>query len=143
MTLLPAFTETLVIPLDADEVRLRIDKGIEDRKFIGVITGVNFSLSAYLIRPPQFQPVIRGHIESSSRGTLIFLKYELLPATRMLIIFVSILLLVGAAGAVYTGVNLLYATLAVGMVFVFRFVALTNIRLHRDPVRKNLLDILS
>ena len=55
----------------------------------------------------------------------------------------SVLLLVGAAGAVYTGVNLLYALFAVGMVFIFRYVALTNIRLHRDPVRKNLLDILS
>jgi len=141
--LLPAFTETLVLPLDGDEVERRIDEGIQNRKFIGVVSGGTFSLSAYLIRPPQFQPVVRGRIERSSRGSMIFLRYELLPATRMLLIFVSVLLLLGAAGAVYTGVNALYALFAVGMVFVFRSVALTNIKLHRDPVRKNLLDILS
>ena len=139
----PAITETLVLPLDAGEVERRIGEGIKNEKFNGGVYPGSFSLSARLVRPPQFQPIVRGRIESSSRGTLVFLRYELLPATRMLLIFVSVLLLAGAVGAIFAGADPLYTLFAIAMIIVFRAVALTNIRLHRDPVRRNLLEILS
>lgn len=139
----PSITETLVLPLDAHEVEQRIGEGIESKRFIGVIGNRRFSLSAFLARPPQFQPMVKGRIESSSRGSLVFLKYELMPATKILLGFVSILLLGFTVGAAIEESSPFYPLAAVFMVFIFRAVAFTNIKLHRTPVRQNLLDILS
>jgi len=139
----PAITETLVLPLDGDEVERRIGKGIEDKEFNGAVYTRSFSLSAHLIRPPQFQPIVRGRIETSSRGSMVFLRYELLPATKLLLIFVSVLALIVAIVLAISEARVYYSFIAVAMAVVFRFVALTNIRLHRDPVRENLLRILS
>ena len=139
----PSITETLVLPLEANEVEHRIGEGIENRKFIGVVARGRFSLSAYLVRPPQFQPMVRGRIESSSRGSLVFLRYELMPATKILLGFVSVLLLGFTIGAAIEKSAPFYPLSAIAMVFVFRAVAFTNIRIHRTPVRQNLLDILS
>lgn len=139
----PAVTETLVLPLDAADVAQRIGEGITKQKFNGVVNGAGFSLSACLIRPPQFSPIVLGRIESSSRGTVILVRYELMPATKALLVFVSVILVLIAIGAALAGARLYYSFFAVASIFVFRSVALTNIRLHRDPVRQNLLDILS
>lgn len=139
----PAITETLVLPLDASEVEQRISKGIEEKKFNGVVSRGSFSLSAHLIRPPQFSPVTRGRIENSSRGSMIFLKYELQPATKVLLVFVFLIFIVLAAVSVAMKAELYYTMIALGMVLVLRSVALINIRLHRDPVRQHLLNILS
>jgi hypothetical protein len=138
----PAITETLVIPLDVRTVENRIREGIENKKFNGVVTGRGFSLSARLARPPQFSPIVLGRIESSSRGCLIFVRYELMPATKLLLIFVSVVLILVSVGAVVFGARIFYSFFALALIIVFRSVALTNIRLHRDPVRQNLLDIL-
>jgi hypothetical protein len=139
----PSITETLVLPIDAFDVEQRISDGIENKKFIGVIKRGRFSLSAHLIRPPQFQPMVRGRIESSSRGSLVFLRYELMPATKILLGFVSILLLGFTIGAAIERSAPFYPLSAIAMVFIFRAVAFTNIKIHRTPVRQNLLDILS
>lgn len=139
----PAITETLVLPLDADEVEKRVGEGIESKKFNGTVANRSFSLWAHLVRPPQFSPITRGRIEGSSRGSLIFLRYELMPATKLLLGFVSVLLIALAGVGWYLGANPWNAPFAIALVFVFRSVALTNIRIHKTPVRQNLLDILS
>ncbi len=142
ITLLPALTETLVTPLGADTIEQRIAVGIDDLKFVGVVGKRTFSLSPYVIRPPQFQPRVKGIIEESSRGSVIFLKYELYPATKLLILFVSLILLSSAIVAVVVEAHILYPILAIGAIFLIRAVALVNIGLHRDPVRRNLLEVL-
>lgn len=139
----PSLTETLVLPLAGDEVERRVGEGIENKRFLGVIEGTRFRLSPYVIRPPQFQPMIRGRIESSSRGCLVFLRYELMPATRLLLGFVSVGLVVGTGILAIQNSNLLYLVVSLVAIITMRAVALTNIRLHRDPVRKHLLEILS
>ena len=140
----PAITETLVLPLNAVEIEDRIREGIENKKFNGAIGNGSFSLSACLVRPPQFSPMVRGRIESSSRGSLIFIRYELMPATKTLLIFMTVVAVLVTVQLLVVSVRLsAYVFLPLALLIVFRSVALVNIRLHRDPVRQNLLDILS
>jgi hypothetical protein len=143
ITILPALTETLVLPISADDVEQRISTGIKDKLFVGVSSRGHFSLSPYLFRPPQFQPILKGTIEGSSRGSVVFLRYELYPATKLLIILVSIILLSAAAVSIAMKANIFYTISALAAIFVIHAVAITNIRLHRDPVRKNLLEVLA
>jgi hypothetical protein len=141
--ILPALAETLVLPISAADVEQRVKTGIEEHKFVGVVGRGKFSLSPYVFRPPQFQPIIKGSIEGSSRGSVVFLRYELYPATKLLIVLVSLILLASAVVSIVVGAKPLYTLFAFGMIFLIRGVAITNIRLHRDPVRRNLLDALS
>lgn len=139
----PAITETLVLPISVDEVERRVDDGISNKKFVGVVGRGYFSLSAHLLRPPQFQPIVRGRIESSSRGSLVFVRYEMMPATKILLGFVAVILLGVSIGFSIEAKNVIHVIGAILVVAVIRYVALTNIKLHRNPVRQNLLDILS
>jgi hypothetical protein len=142
-TVFPSVTETFVMAMTADEVERRISEGIKANKLIGSVHRGSFSLSANIVRPPQFSPIARGRIESSSRGSLIFLKYELFPATKMLLAFISIGLLIATVVAAIEESAPLYPISALVLVWVFRTVALTNIRIHRTPVRQDLLEVLS
>jgi hypothetical protein len=139
----PQVTETFVLPLSAEEVEQRISDAIKTNKINGAISGGNFSMSANLVRPPQFSPVARGRIESSSRGSLIFLRYELFPATKMLLTFISLALLLTSIAVAIEEKAPVYPIYAIFLAWVFRTVALTNIRIHRTPVRQDLLEILS
>ena len=75
-------------------------------------------------------PVIIGEVESTSKGSIVFLRYRLFPATRLLLGFWSFILPLafGFIAYHYSNINLLLGGLA--FLALVHAVAWANFRLH-------------
>ncbi|MGB3586672.1 MAG: hypothetical protein WBA23_09040 [Tunicatimonas sp.] len=106
MRLLPAESETLVLPYSGKEVFERIRRVTrpmepylplsvqeEDFQFNGVVEADGFRLSRKITRPNSFLSIITGKVESTSKGCLVFLSYKMFSSTLLFIGFWSVLTL--------------------------------------------------
>jgi len=124
MKFLPYYFETVVLPLDADEVAkvivrntyiiLKGERAETNKKFQGVISRRKFRISQKLNRPDNFLPTIRGKIEPTSKGCIIFTTYNLLFSTAVFVSFwtivtllLAILFLFQYQQSVYASISLL------------------------------------
>lgn len=141
--LLPSISETVVLSLSAEEVVARLHLGVEQQIFQGAISNTHFSLHVRVIRPTQFQPVVKGMLEATSRGSILFIEYHLLPSTRLYLIFCALALLVAAGFIAYFDRNLLLAGSALLLLVVLRWVAWSNLKLQAAAARKTFMAQLS
>ncbi|MFZ5971154.1 MAG: hypothetical protein ACOYXA_06145 [Bacteroidota bacterium] len=141
--LLPSISETVVLALSAEEVVARLHLGVEQQIFRGAISNTHFSLHVRVIRPTQFQPVVHGLIEPTSRGSILFIEYQLLPSTRLYLIFCALALLVAAGFIAYFDRNLLLAGSVLLLLIVLRWVAWSNLKLQAAAARKTFMAQLS
>ncbi len=95
-SLLPSHYETLVLPLSAQEIFNRFSKvtkndfaSIQDKSilFSGWVKEDRFRISLKVNRPNNFLALIKGRIESTSSGSLVFLDYQLFPTTKLFVTF--------------------------------------------------------
>lgn len=106
MNFLPFHSETLVSALSKKEVLghlIRVTREVnfldartqQDSKiqFNGMIGQEGFRISRAIKRGDSFLPQICGEVESTPRGSIIFLKYKMFPATVFFLAFWSIVLL--------------------------------------------------
>jgi len=110
---LPHYTEVLVSSMTCEEVITRLDGVTKDvdylahplqdrgQLFNGKVYDQSFHLSLVVRRADSFLPLIKGEIESTHSGCIIFLDYRLFPGSVFFLIFWSII------------------TLAMGMFFFF------------------------
>jgi hypothetical protein len=133
----------MVLTLTAEEVMERLNRGVNEKNFQGTVTAHSFQLNVRVIRPTQFQPVIKGRLEATSRGSILFLQYRLLPSTQVYLVFWSIVMLAAACFAAYAKSNVLWTGVGLGMVWVVRWIALSNLKLQVAPARTRLLEQLS
>lgn len=110
MYLLPRKRETIVLPFPGQEVYERIWKSVKpikgevfmfdepDQQFLfnGWVKRDKFSISLKVARPQNFLPVIRGKIEETSSGSIIFVKYRMFPTSSGFLIFWMIITLLMA-----------------------------------------------
>jgi hypothetical protein len=109
ISLFPYETETLVLTTAAGDVHQRISAELSGasqpgmaNNLTGWIENNEFLLTIRLRRQHLFMPVVRGTIESTRNGSIVFLKYSLFPATRFLLLVWSIILpLTGCAIALH------------------------------------------
>jgi hypothetical protein len=98
----PEKNETLVLPLSRAQVCNVLDKNIRPLEkgyrrydpaflFNGWIKKEKFCISRLIRHPDNFLPLINGHIDATSRGSLLYLRYRLFPSTLYFLIFWSIL----------------------------------------------------
>lgn len=149
MNLLPYHTETLVSALSQKEVLghlMRVTREVnflDSRtqnlpgiKFNGMIGQEGFRISKVVRRGETFLPLISGKVESTARGSIIFLKFQLFPATVFFLVFWSIVLL-GFAGFYFFALkNINYGSLCISLfavnyllgIFFFR----RQVRLSRE-----------
>ncbi len=139
----PSLTETVVLPHSAPEVVRRLEKGMSEQLLEGILDNQKFRITAKVFRPTQFQPVINGTIEGTSRGSIIFLRYQLLPSTRLYLLFYSFIFITAATATSMAERNVLYTAGGILMTMVIRWIALSNLKLQREPARKILLQQLS
>ncbi|RIW18566.1 hypothetical protein D0X99_02450 [Algoriphagus lacus] len=115
MNLLPFHSETIVSALSKEEVlghMIRVTKEVnfldtrtlQDPKirFNGMIGQEGFRISKAIKKGDSFLPLITGEVESTPRGSIIFLRYRLFPGTLFFLAFWSIILI--AFMAFYFGV---------------------------------------
>lgn len=95
-SLLPSHYETLVLPLSAEEIFSRFSRvtkndfsSIQDKSilFSGWVKEDRFRISMKVNRPNNFLALIKGRIESTSSGSLVFLDYQLFPTTKLFVTF--------------------------------------------------------
>ncbi len=103
MKLLPVRSSTFVVAYPADEVKSRlcavvksVDESVfrssgreENYMFNGIIQSDKFIISRKLNHYQNFIPRIRGRIESTSRGSIVFVKYSLFFGSLLIWLLVS------------------------------------------------------
>ena len=147
--LLPHTTRTLVVAEPwhavAEKIALQLSKPVVSFHYPmvgGWIKNERFHLVIRLRRHQAFQPVIKGKIEPTSLGCLIFLDYALPRATRLfLLLWTLFLLFLGII------VGYQYNDLVLGLAFVviiifIHVVAWSNFKLHIKPSHNIFLSII-
>lgn len=141
--MIPVITETLVLRLQEEEIRQRIEKSIADRVLNGHLKEDGFIVNLALRRPPQFSPVVQGRIESSVSGSLVLLRYELLRSWKWALAFWSIVVLLAGGAFAVAKENIIFLASAIIVLLVVLWIVRANMKIHQEAVRATLLDILS
>lgn len=131
MNLLPYHSETLVSALSKKEIlghlirvtrevnfldsRTQLDTKV---KFNGMIGQEGFRISKTIHRGDTFLPLITGEVESTPRGSIIFMRYRLFPGAIFFLAFWTIILV--AFSAFYFGPigNYGYGFICLGLAIV-------------------------
>lgn len=123
MNIFPNHTEVLVSSFSCEEVARKItavtrkvnymdyrDYAVESYQFNGEIDKGNFRLSLIIKRADSFLPLIRGRIEPTKTGCILFLKYSLFPSSVFFLAFWSIITALFAAFFIFYENQWLYAS---------------------------------
>ncbi|UII34464.1 hypothetical protein LVD17_11655 [Fulvivirga ulvae] len=123
MTLIPHKNETLVAPITALQAISRLSfvtqpaslnesKENPDILFVGHISKSSFRISRKVNYPQNYLPIIKGRIEGSSRGCIIFIKYRLFFSSTLFFTFwTSMTFLIGLFFIIFPR-EYLYAAIA-------------------------------
>ena len=99
MKLWPAVTETLVLPVPGKIALQKLKQHVFEpdhhdhsdarhkHKFIGRIHDEGFQIHRRLKHPENYLPLIKGSLEQTSKGCLIFIEYKLIFSTRLFMVF--------------------------------------------------------
>lgn len=123
MTLIPHKNETLVLPITCEQVISRLSlltqpasltelSGDEEIRFNGFVGTTNFQISRKLSYPQNYLPLIKGRIETSSRGCIIFLKYRLFFGSLMFFTFWTIMTILIGLFLIFFTAEYVYAVIS-------------------------------
>jgi len=150
INLLPAYHETLVLPLSVAEVFERLaaatSNQIERERriiFNGWVKEDRFRISIRQRRPSNYIPVVTGQVEFTSRGCIIFTDYKLLPAVKLFLTFWSLLILLGSLFVGFQYANFAYTLAGMGILAVIHLIVWSNFKLQLQPTRELILEVLS
>jgi hypothetical protein len=131
VNLLPFHSETLVSALPKKEVLGQLTRVTREVNFLDARTMVDpriqfngmvgqdeFRISKTLKRGDTFLPLITGNVESTPRGSIIFVKYRLFPSTGFFLGFWTVVLL-GFAGYYFFAMqNVSYGIICLGLAVI-------------------------
>ncbi|TAF64413.1 MAG: hypothetical protein EAZ55_11290 [Cytophagales bacterium] len=92
-------TNTIALP---EIIKQRNQKQNWASRFIGTVQPLSFRICPYVPYTEYFLPLIKGKIERSSRGCIVFLQYSFFPSTLLM------LSLGGVAGIVSAFLQLIF-----------------------------------
>ena len=136
--ILPLRKETLVLELSVSEAadRLRYVTGKRSSKpdrpviFVGRVDDERFNITRYLSRPENYMPQVEGKFESTSKGSILFLRYTLQFSSRMFVVFWTVTTLMFAMFLWFVQTRWQLAVISLA-VLVFN-VVFTHISFHRQ-----------
>ncbi|HEX7014354.1 MAG TPA: hypothetical protein VF191_02520 [Cyclobacteriaceae bacterium] len=152
--ILPHVSRTLVTVLQPEDVFDRMrgattrqlltqNLAPEQVRFTGVVQPERFAISMRVNRPNSFLPIVRGRIEATQSGCLIFMKATLFPSTRVYMVFW--LLFVPVAGLIasrqYDSLLLFVAALALDLAVLW--IAWANFRIQFRLTMRTLDEVLN
>ena len=149
---LPQESKTLIVAHDWQEVLQRLqdvtatqvnEGGGPEKKLTGWVKDDRFQLVIRQRRLNAFMPMVEGRIDPTSTGCLIFLRYKLMPITRMyLILWTFIAILSGISLTIYY--DTIFVSLAtIGIIALIYGIAWGNFRIHQKPLHDIIFEILS
>lgn len=154
ISLLPTHRETFVSPLTPEEIleqfRLVSTERLLDQNlvtgenilFTGWVKRSHFRLSLKIRRPNSYMPLIKGRVEGTSGGCIVFVDYQLFPSTRMFITFWCLLIFMMA---IITAFQFHHTTYGLGALIVIVFilwVAWSNFNIQLRATRKAMARVL-
>jgi hypothetical protein len=151
INLLPSHDETLVLPVSAIEVFNRLSRVIgndvsakQDRSilFSGWIKQDRFRISQKINRPNNYIALIRGKIEPTSSGCLVFIDYQLFSTTRLFLIFWLLFTFLFTTALSYLYSSMWYLLAGVSTVACMYWITRSNFRIQLKIVRNILLKVL-
>lgn len=157
MKIFPVVRETVVLPYSADEVELMLwqyiypvfqtdempDRPENEFLFNGWIKDKEFQISRREKQAEYFAPIMTGFIESTTLGSIVFVKYNLFRATNiLLILFSSLIMFLFLYFLILEEAYLnAFITLAIG--FLNYLVVIINFNQQVKKSRKKLKSILN
>ena len=151
MTLLPEESETLVVAHHWDEVLLRINHiispqvispGNQPQLLTGWVKDDRFQLIIRQRRTNSFVPVVEGTIAPTSNGCVIFLRYRLMPFTRLYLLLWTVIALVSGGFIAIYSTNILIGLGTLAIIAVIHAVAWANFRIHMRPLHDIIFKVL-
>ncbi len=128
VNLLPFHNETLVSALTKEEVLGHLRRVTREVNFLdartlqdsnirfnGIIGREEFRVSRAIKRGDSFLPLMKGEVESTPRGSIIFVKYSLFPTTILFLSFWSAVLLAFAAYYLVGLQNINYGSICIAL----------------------------
>lgn len=152
---LPHATETLVVALPAPVVAqrlnattthsLRMQNAIRSRKilFTGYVFEDHFSIARKITRPNNYLPLVKGRIEATSSGCILFLTYTLFRSTKVYLIGWTLLSILTGIFAVYLYQEILIGSAAFGLSIAIMAVAWANFNIQLKITRQTLQKVLA
>ena len=150
-SLLPSHDETLVLPLSAEQVFTKFSlvtrndlAAIQDRSilFSGWVKEDRFRISLKVNRPNNFLTLIKGRIESTSSGSLVFLDYQLFPTTKVFVTFWFLFALLFTAIVSFQFASTLYLLRGLAIAAGIYWITWANFRIQLKIAREILLRVL-
>lgn len=154
MKILPRQTETVISPLQPSEINRRLDgltaspslrsnRNSKGMVFQGRVHNRNFILSRKISHPNNFIPLVNGRIESTSKGSIIFIKYTLFRSSLLFLSFaIGIAFLVGVI-FILLDLPTLYTITAFALGLANYLVTLLNFNRQVRITHEALLDALN
>lgn len=103
MSFFPSHSEVLVSSLSKEEVMERLDLVTKDANFLefelrenqgyqfnGTLAEDSFRLSLVITKADSFLPLIKGKLEATPKGSILFLRYKLFPGSIFFLGFWSV-----------------------------------------------------
>jgi hypothetical protein len=119
MNLRPYYSETIVLAFTTDEVEFLFrdateasrEPKVEEKKskreklFNGIVKNQHLSISRKIDSPENFLPIIKGSIEATTQGSILFLEYRLFFSTLLFLSFWTFICLVSGSILFFLGEN--------------------------------------
>ncbi len=148
---LPNYQETLVLAMPATQVIQLVRTAVSfslprdplEEPFWGWITENRFRISLKVKRANPYLPVIKGTLESTHSGSILFLQFQLLPTTRMFLLFWTLLIVFGSVVVAYQRDNGWYMLGGLAITAAIHAVVWGNFHLQRKISRERLLALLA
>ena len=157
MTIFPFEKETIVSSLNQEEIEQRLENVLNPTfsegkinyssgnhwLFNGYLKNGKFRISRVIKAPQNFLPLIIGEIESTSLGSIIFLKYRLFRST---IVFLSAWSLLSVSiGSMFLILyqEIIYAIIAYSLGIINYAIAIANFSRELKTSRKVLYELFN
>lgn len=154
---LPLKDETIVLALTAEEVEevlwfhtypveegaLMPEKPEIDFLFNGWVRHKKFKLSKKIRSPENFLPIIKGRIEETSLGSLVFVQYSLFFSSNFFLIFWTFVTLFLSIFFIAFYDMMLYSAIAFGLGVSNYVIALANFNIQVKKSSKVLHKVLN
>lgn len=157
ITVLPVHNKVVVLPCSASMVSFQLRKytikpsehpvnrhqQVGDKLFSGTITEEAFTLSKIIKSPNVFIPVVKGKIEATRTGSVVFLNFNMLKSPIMLLVFWTILCFLMAVFFFFVQDMPYYAVFSLFFVFFNYTIAIVNFNKEVEHTHKLLLEIFN
>jgi hypothetical protein len=149
ISLYPSRNETIVTPLRAEEVEQRFARATNNSLpanreylFSGWVKENRFVVSLKVTRPNNYLPRVSGQIESTSTGSILFLRSQLFPTTKMFMVFWFLFIILAGLVIGFQSKNWLYLLGGFALIGFIYWVVWSNFTIQYRLTRKAIEQVL-